>query len=74
VCVRLPEVPVIVSPMVIGAAVLVAEKVSVLVPPLLIGPNDAVRPAGNPGCEKLTLPVLKPPEGMIVSVVDPLAP
>lgn len=71
---RLPAVPVIVTPMVIGAAELVALNVSVLVPVLLIAPNVADSPVGKPGGEKLTVPALKPPVGVIVIVVGALDP
>jgi len=71
---KLPEVPVIVTPTVIAAAELVAEIVSLLVPVLLIAPNVADNPVGKPGGEKLTVLALKPPVGAIVSVVEPLDP
>jgi len=71
---KLPEVPVTVTPMVIAAAELVAEMVSVLVPVPLIAPNVADKPVGKPGGEKLTVLGLKPPAGVIVSVVAPLDP
>lgn len=71
---KLPEVPVTVTPIVIGAAELVAEIVSLLVPVLLIAPNVADKPLGNPGGEKLTVLSLKLPVGVIVIVVEPLDP
>jgi len=71
---KLPEVPVTVTPMVIAAAELFAEIVSLLVPVLLIAPNVADNPVGKPGGEKLTVLALKPPVGAIVSVVEPLDP
>jgi hypothetical protein len=71
---KLPEVPVTVTPIVIGAAELVAEIVSLLVPVLLIAPNVADKPVGKPGGEKVTVLALKPPVGVIVSVVEPLDP
>jgi hypothetical protein len=74
VCVRLPAVPVIVTPMVIGDAELVALNVSWLVPELLIAPNVADNPVGKPGGEKLTVPALKPPVGVMVIVVEALDP
>ncbi len=74
VCVRVPEVPVIVTPMVIGAAELVAEIVSLLVPVPLIAPNVADRPLGSPGDAKVTEFGLKLPVGVIVMVVDALDP
>ena len=70
----MPEVPVMVTPTVMAAAALLAEIVSVLVPEPLIGPNDAVKPVGKLRGEKLTLPVLKPFDGVIVIVLVPLAP
>ena len=74
VCVKLPDVPVIVTPMVIGDAELVAEIVSLLVPVLLIAPNVADRPLGRPGDVKLTELGLKLPAGVMVMVVDALDP
>ena len=71
---KLPEVPVTVTPIVIAAAELVAEIVSVLVPVPLIAPNVADKPVGKPGGEKLTVLGLKPPAGVIVSVVETLDP
>jgi hypothetical protein len=71
---KLPEVPVIVTPTVIAAAELVAEIVSLLVPVLLIAPNVADKPVGRPGGEKLTVLSLKLPVGVIVIVVEPLDP
>jgi len=71
---KLPDVPVTVTPIVIGAAELVAEIVSLLVPVLLIAPNVADKPVGNPGGEKLTVLSLKLPVGVIVIVVEPLDP
>jgi hypothetical protein len=63
-----------VTPTVMAAAVLPAEIVSVLVPELLIGLSDAVRPVGKLRGEKLTLLVLKPFDGVTVIVLMPLAP
>ena len=71
---RIPAVPVIVTPMVIGAAELVAVNVSLLVPVLLMAPNVADSPVGKPGDEKLTVLALKPPVGVMVIVVEELAP
>lgn len=71
---KLPDVPVTVTPIVIGAAELVAEIVSLLVPVLLIAPNVADKPVGRPGGEKLTVLSLKLPVGVIVIVVEPLDP
>lgn len=74
VCVRLPDVPVIVTPTVIGDAELVAEIVNLLVPVLLIAPNVADRPLGRPGGVKLTELGLKLPAGVMVMVADALDP
>jgi hypothetical protein len=74
VCVKLPEVPVIVTPTVIGAAELVAEIVSLLVPVLLIAPKLADSPLGSPGCANVTVLALKLPVGVIVMVVEALDP
>ena len=71
---RVPEVPVMVIPAVMLAAVLLAVSVRVLVPALLIGLNEAVTPVGNPGGMKVTLLLLKPPVGVILIMVVPLAP
>ena len=68
VCDSVPEVPVIVTPTVIGDAELLAENVNVLVPVELIGPKVPVRPLGNPSGEKLTLLTLNPPVGAMVTV------
>ena len=70
----MPEVPVIVIPTVMLAAVLLAASVNVLVPALEIGLNVAVMPVGKPGGVKLTVPGLKPPVGVIVIVLVPLEP
>jgi hypothetical protein len=72
--VRLPEVPVMVRPTVRLAAELLADSVSVLFPVELIGLKDAVTPVGKPGGAKLTVLLLKPPDGVIVIVLVPLAP
>ena len=54
-------------------AVLLAVKVSVLVPVVLAGLNDAVTPLGNPEADRLTL-LLKPFDGFTVMVDVPLLP
>jgi len=69
-----PELAVIVSPTVMLAAVLLADSVNILVPVLLTGLNEAVTPAGTPGGIKVTVLVLKPPEGVIVIMQVPLEP
>ena len=55
VCVRLPEVPVMVTELVPVAAVLLAVRVSVLVVVADAGVNKAVTPLGRPDADKLTL-------------------
>ena len=64
---RLPDVPVIVTNFVPVAAVLLALNVSVLLPVVLAGLNDAVTPDGSPDADKATLP-LKPFCGVTVIV------
>jgi len=56
-----------------AVAELLAVKVSVLVPVVLVGLNDAVTPLGNPEAARLTLPV-NPFAGFTVIVLVPLAP
>ena len=73
VCVKLPDGPVTVNPTVMLAAVLLADRVSVLVPMVLLGLKAAVTPLGRPGMDKPTLP-LKPFTGAIEMVLVPLAP
>ena len=57
VCVRLPEVPVIVTVLVPAAAVLLAANVSELVVVVEAGVKVAVTPLGRPDAVKATLPV-----------------
>ena len=71
--VKLPEVPVMVTVADPTAAVLMAVRVNVLVVPVLLGLKEAVRPAGKPDADKLTLP-LKPFCGVTVMVFVMLAP
>ena len=71
VCVRLPEVPVIVT--VPEVAVLLAVNVKTLVVIVGFVPNAAVTPVGKPDADKLTLPV-KPLCGVTVTVLEPLDP
>jgi hypothetical protein len=54
-------------------AVLLAVSVNLLVPPVLLGLNDAVTPVGRPDADKVTL-LLKPFCGVTVMVLAPLAP
>ena len=73
VCVKLPDVPVIVTVAVPVVAVLLAVKVTVLLVVVLAGLKDAVTPLGSPDADKLTLP-LKPFTGLTVMVLVPLPP
>ena len=74
VCVRLPEVPVIVRETVPNTAVPLAVSESVLLPAAGFGENVAVTPLGKPAVtEKLTL-LLKPFVGLILMVLVPAAP
>jgi len=73
VCSRLPEVPRTVTVPVPMGAVLLAVRVSVLVPVAGFGLNDAVTPLGNDVAEKVTLPV-KPFSGVMERVLVPLVP
>jgi hypothetical protein len=73
VCVRLPDVPVIVTVLVPVAAVLLAVNVSELVVVVDAGVNVAVTPVGKGEADKATLPV-KPFMGVTVIVSAPLVP
>jgi hypothetical protein len=73
VAVKLPEVPVIVIVVVPVVAVLLAVSVSVLVPEVLAGLNDAVTPEGTPEADSATLPP-KPFCGLTVRVLVPPEP
>jgi len=73
VCVRPPDVPVIVTVTLPVVAVLLAVNVSVLVLVVLLGLNDGVTPLGRPDADRPTLP-LKPFVGLIVIVLVPLLP
>lgn len=70
---RLPDKPVMVTVALPVVAVPVAVSVRVLMPVVLVGLNEAVTPAGKPDADKLTLP-LKPPCGLVVTLLAPLAP
>ena len=59
VCVRLPDVPVMVTVTMPVVAVLLAVSVNALVAAAGLGLNEAVTPLGRPDAAKLTLP-LKP--------------
>ena len=65
VCVRLPDVPVMVTVDVPLVALLLAVRVSVLVVVVGLGENPAVTPLGRPEALRLTLP-LKPLVGTTV--------
>jgi len=71
--VKVPDNPVMVTVTLPVTAVLLAVRLSVLVLVVLLGLNDAVTPLGRPDADKLTLP-LKPPCGVTVIVLVPLAP
>src|SRR5580692_180747 len=71
VCVRLPDVPVIVSVVVLAAAPLLAVSGSTLVPEVGFVPHDAVTPEGSVDVTaSVTLPE-KPPASVIAIVVVP---
>jgi len=71
--VKLPEEPRTRTESVPIDAVLLADRVSVLLPVVLLGLNEAVTPRGSPEADKLTLPV-KPPCGVTVIVDVTLPP
>jgi hypothetical protein len=71
--VKLPEVPVMVTVAGPATAVLLADRVNVLVLAAGLGLKVAVTPFGRPDTEKLTLPV-KPFSAATVIVLVPLAP
>jgi hypothetical protein len=73
VLVKLVEAPVMVTVAVPAVAVLLAVRVNVLVPVVLLGLKEAVTPVGRPEADKLTLPV-KPFWGTTEIVLVPLAP
>jgi hypothetical protein len=75
VCVKLPDVPVMVTVVVPVVAVPLDVNVRVLVLVLVVGLglNVAVTPLGKPEWERETLPV-KPLEGVMVTVLEPLLP
>jgi hypothetical protein len=56
VAVRVPEVPVIVTVAAPVVAVLLAVRVSTLLPVVGLVPNAAVTPVGNPDAASVTLP------------------
>jgi hypothetical protein len=71
--VTLPEVPVTVTVKPPVRAVLLAARVSVLVPVVLLGLKKALMPLGKPDALKATLPV-NPFWGVTVMVLPPLEP
>ena len=73
VCVKVPDVPVIVIVLVPVVAVLLAVKVSTLVDVVGLVPNEAVTPLGRAELDSVTDPV-KPFEGVTVMVLLPLVP
>jgi hypothetical protein len=73
VCVKLPEVPAIVTVNVPVVAPLLAVSVNVLVLVVLLGLSVAVTPLGWPEADRLTLPV-KPFCGVTAIVLVPLFP
>jgi hypothetical protein len=72
-CVKLPNVPVIVTVYPPAVAVLLAARVSVLVPVVLAELRKAFTPLGTPDKLKLTL-LLKPFWGVTVTMLAPLEP
>jgi hypothetical protein len=73
VAVRLPDVPVMVIVFVPAVAVALAVKVKTLVEVAGFGLKEAVTPFGSAEVVRVTLP-LKPPDGVMVIVLVPLAP
>lgn len=73
VCVREPEVPVIVIVLVPVVAVLLAVNVILLLEVVGLVPKLAVTPLGRAEVDSVTEPV-NPPEGVTVMVLDPLEP
>ena len=70
---RFPDEPEMVTVAAPVAAVPLAVSVRVPAPVVLVGLNEAVTPLGKPEADKLTLP-LKPPCGLTVMLLVPLAP
>jgi len=73
VCIRLPDVPVIMMVAEPTVAVLDAVSVRMLLVVVLLGLNEAVTPAGRPLAERLTHP-LKLLMSSMVMVLDALLP
>jgi hypothetical protein len=72
-CVKVPEVPVIVTETVPVVAVPVADNVSALVVVVLVGLKAAVTPLGSPEADRVTR-LLKPLCGVTLIVVVPVVP
>jgi len=70
VCVKLPDVPVMVTATVPVAAVALAVKVRALLVVAGFGLNAVVTPLGKPEADSVTLP-LKPFEGVMAIVLVP---
>lgn len=71
--VKLPEVPVMVTVAMPVVAVLLAVRIKVLEPVVLVGLKDDVTPEGKPETERWTL-LLKPFSALMVMLLVPLAP
>jgi len=70
VCVKLPDVPVIVSVVVPAGAFAVAVRVSTLVPDVGFVPQDAVTPVGRAEVTaRVTLPVKLPASVIVIVLV-----
>jgi hypothetical protein len=65
---KVPDVPVMVTVAGPAVAALLAVRVNVLAPVVLVGLNDAVTPLGRPEATKATLSA-KPPVGLTVIVL-----
>ena len=70
---NVPDVPVIVTVEDPVVAVLLAVKVSTLLPVVGFVPNEAVTPLGRPDAVSVTLPV-NPPTSVTLIVLVPLLP
>ena len=71
--VKLPEVPAIVTVDAPVVAELLADRVSVLEPVVVVGLNDAMTPLGRPEAAKVT-PAAKPFAGFTVIVLEAVIP
>ena len=70
---NVPDVPVIVTVEDPVVAVLLAVRVSTLLPAVGFVPNEAVTPLGRPDAASVTLPV-NPPTSVTLIVLVPLLP